>query len=102
MGALPDGVLSAVSKPESERSDVENEAVLEHYRTFAPQLADTRQQIAGLQKEHDTIEKNVASTPVTISAKPRAIRVLNRGDWMDLTGEIVEPGTPHFLPSIDG
>lgn len=36
-------------------------------------------------------------TPITISAKPRETRVLNRGNWMDTTGEIVQPATPAFL-----
>jgi hypothetical protein len=36
-------------------------------------------------------------TPLTISAKPRETRVLNRGNWMDTTGEIVQPATPAFL-----
>jgi hypothetical protein len=38
-----------------------------------------------------------ASVPATISAKPREIRLLNRGDWQDKTGPIVEPATPGFL-----
>jgi hypothetical protein len=37
---------------------------------------------------------------ITRSVKPRIIRVLNRGDWMDTTGEIVEPGTPQFMKQI--
>ena len=32
---------------------------------------------------------------------PRPIRVLNRGDWLDDKGEIVEPAVPHFMPQID-
>jgi hypothetical protein len=26
------------------------------------------------------------------------VRILNRGNWMDETGEVVQPATPHFLP----
>ena len=37
-------------------------------------------------------------TPATISATPREVRVLPRGDWMDKSGEIVLPATPVFLP----
>src|SRR5204862_7838248 len=36
-------------------------------------------------------------TMVTVSVKPRTIRVLKRGDWMDESGDIVEPAVPHFL-----
>ena len=36
-------------------------------------------------------------TPATISAQPREIRVLPRGNWMDKSGEVVLPATPQFL-----
>jgi hypothetical protein len=36
----------------------------------------------------------------TVSVEPRTVRVLPRGDWMDESGEIVEPGTPEFLPPL--
>ena len=32
-------------------------------------------------------------------AKPLPIRILNRGDWQDDSGELVEPAVLHFLPS---
>lgn len=34
-------------------------------------------------------------------ATPRMVRVLPRGNWLDETGEIVEPAVPHFLPQIE-
>lgn len=37
-------------------------------------------------------------TMVTNSIEPRTIRVLRRGDWLDDGGDVVEPGTPGFLP----
>jgi mono/diheme cytochrome c family protein len=40
-------------------------------------------------------------TMVTVSVKPRTIRVLKRGDWMDESGEVVEPAVPHFLKGPD-
>jgi hypothetical protein len=38
-------------------------------------------------------------TPCTISAKPREVRILPRGNWMDENGELVLPATPGFLPN---
>ena len=37
-------------------------------------------------------------TPLTISATPREVKVLPRGNWMDESGEIVLPASPSFLP----
>src|SRR5262249_47570230 len=48
------------------------------------------------------IEKRKRMTMITKSVKPRVIRVLNRGDWMDTSGEIVEPGVPHFMKQLPG
>ena len=47
------------------------------------------------------IEKRKRLTMITKSVKPRVMRVLNRGDWMDTKGEIVEPGVPHFMKQVD-
>lgn len=35
---------------------------------------------------------------VSRPVKPRVMRILPRGNWLDSSGEIVEPGVPHFLP----
>lgn len=37
----------------------------------------------------------------TVSVKPRVMRVLPRGNWMDDSGEVVQPATPAFLSSGD-
>ena len=39
-------------------------------------------------------------TMVTGRVKPRTIRVLPRGNWMDDSGEIVAPAVPNFLPAL--
>ena len=37
--------------------------------------------------------------PATISAKPREVRLLNRGAWQDKAGPIVQPAPPASLSS---
>jgi hypothetical protein len=39
-------------------------------------------------------------TMITVSIPPRPIRVLARGDWLDDSGEIVEPGVPSVFRQI--
>ena len=41
-----------------------------------------------------------AKTMVTNAIKPRPIRVLRRGDWLDDGGDLVEPGVPEFLRAL--
>ncbi|HSG34282.1 MAG TPA: DUF1553 domain-containing protein, partial [Sphingomonadaceae bacterium] len=38
-------------------------------------------------------------TPLTLSATPREVKVLPRGNWMDESGETVLPASPGFLPN---
>ena len=44
---------------------------------------------------------SVPRTMITASKPPRETRLLDRGDWMDMTGEVVQPAVPHFLPQIE-
>ncbi len=44
-------------------------------------------------------------TPVMVTEqtdKPLTIRVLSRGNWMDESGPVCRPETPHFLPKLPG
>jgi len=41
-------------------------------------------------------------TMITVAITPRPIRVLARGDWLDDSGEIVEPGVPALFPQVAG
>lgn len=50
-------------------------------------------------KEREAVLKDVRGIMATISSKPREVKMLNRGDWMDDTGKVVYPATPRFLPS---
>ena len=49
-------------------------------------------------KARDDFRKSIPSTLATITVPPRQIRVLPRGNWMDDTGEVVQPGVPGVLP----
>ena len=39
-------------------------------------------------------------TMITVAITPRPMRVLSRGDWMDDSGEIVEPGVPTIFKQL--
>lgn len=45
----------------------------------------------------DTLVKDMPATLVTVPVPAREVRVLPRGNWMDESGEIVQPAVPHFL-----
>ena len=62
-------------------------------------LPESRKAIAARKAQDDSRAK-LPTTLVTVAVPPREIRVLNRGNWMDTTGEVVTPGTLTGLPEL--
>ena len=60
-----------------------------------------KKELDQLNKKAAAIEKQFPLCMVTQSASPRTMRVLSRGDWMDKSGEVVQPAVPHFLKQIE-
>ena len=58
------------------------------------------QEIRDLEREKKRILDHADETLIAKSIEPRTIRVLPRGNWMDDSGEIVEPRAPSFLEQI--
>lgn len=44
--------------------------------------------------------KKWSKTIITVSGKPRPIRILPRGNWLDDSGPVVEPAIPEFLGAL--
>ena len=62
------------------------------------------ERLGRLQERRKEIESGFLRTMVTVSVKPREIRILPRGNWLDHSGPVVEPAVPAFLrkPPTDG
>ncbi|MBX2822187.1 MAG: PSD1 and planctomycete cytochrome C domain-containing protein [Rhodothermaceae bacterium] len=68
----------------------------------AQEIARMREQLDVHRALRDTLVKDMPATLVTVPVAPRDVRVLPRGNWMDESGEIVQPDLPHFLPASQG
>lgn len=62
---------------------------------------ETAAQIANLQSQADSIQKNARLTMISVSIEPRTIRILPRGNWQDESGPIVQPAIPEFLADTE-
>ena len=82
-------VINGTDTPE-DRNVLQKAFYVDHAEAFASE----RKKIGELKKEL----YGDRYTPLTISAKPREVKVLPRGNWMDDSGETVLPATPAFLP----
>lgn len=102
-GQFSDAAREVIKKSSSEWSDDDKKVLLSTYREFSEELKPQRDAISKLNQDLAAVKSSIRTVPATVSAKPREIRILPRGNWMDKSGELVKPGTPHFLPGhIEG
>lgn len=62
--------------------------------------AKYEKQLTELKSKLDYIHATARRTMVTVSIEPRETRILPRGNWMDDSGEIVQPAIPEFLGKL--
>ncbi len=98
--ATPAEVRKALAEAPEKRSPEQRQRLAAYYRTIAPALDAVRAQAAPLQQERKELEDAGTRCLITVSATPRTVRVLPRGNWQDDSGAVVEPAVPHFLRQI--
>src|SRR5262249_8692969 len=102
---LPKPVADALAIEPAKRTEAHKQTIAAHYRTVAPALEPLRKQQAETQRQRDELVKHIPTTLVSISGSPRTMRILPRGNWLDDSGEIVQPDVPGFfstrLPQTD-
>jgi mono/diheme cytochrome c family protein len=81
-----------------QRTDEQRRTLAAHYRSLAPQIEPLRQKMAEAKKSLENLNRSIPTTLVTVAVPPRPVRVLARGNWMDESGEEVQPGVPAALP----
>ena len=52
-------------------------------------------------EELNNYKKSIPTVLATVSTKPQITRILPRGNWMDQSGEIVQPDIPSFLKKTE-
>ena len=97
---LPPAIAASLTINAEERNESQKEVIEKYYLSISPVMAELRKKISILQKEKSDMQKNLPKTLVSISTKPREMKVLPRGNWLDDSGEIVKPAIPEFLGKI--
>ncbi|WP_166826147.1 PSD1 and planctomycete cytochrome C domain-containing protein [Thalassoroseus pseudoceratinae] len=65
-----------------------------------PELNPLRDRLKKLEQSRKQVDQGIPRTLITTAVKPRTIRVLPRGNWLDDSGPVVSPATPEFLPPL--
>ncbi|MGE4618471.1 MAG: PSD1 and planctomycete cytochrome C domain-containing protein [Planctomycetota bacterium] len=100
--AAPTAVLEILSIPVSDRTVVQQQIVREFQAKQSPQVSSLRAQLTILQEQAKALESTLPLTLFTRALEnPREIRVLPRGNWLDESGEVVEPAVPEFLGDLN-
>ena len=100
---LAQQVTAALNKATNARSANEHSAIQDYFRNQATDLfAAEREAFAQAERERQAFYDALPKCLVSISTEnKRTVRILPRGNWMDESGEIVEPAVPHYLPQPD-
>ncbi len=93
--------LKAIAEtPPSERTPLQQEEFFSFYRSTAPELAPLRARLREASLLRDAMLEKIPQSYITTTREPEPVRVLARGNWLDDSGDVVEPAVPHFLPPI--
>jgi hypothetical protein len=98
---LAANIASALFTPAEKRSEDQKRLVLDYFAYSNPKLVDSRIELAKLEANLARLISEVPEVMITESVEPREVRVLPRGNWMDDSGEIVQPAIPEFLGKLD-
>ena len=95
---IPEVAISAIKTLESARTPEQQAIVDDCYFQYSDEAQANRQLVAKLSAKIESMETNAQTTLISESMVPRETKVRNRGDWMDESGEVVQPSVPSFLP----
>lgn len=98
---VPPFVSDALRTAADQRNEAQRSAIREYYLDSSEEMIALNQQIGEQQAARQKTFESAPETVVSKAVSPRTIRILPRGNWMDDSGEIVEPAIPKFLGTLD-
>lgn len=98
---VPANIIAAAKVPAGQRNDAQKKELADYYLTVSPVLAEARGKLQAAQNEKTNYEKNLPKTLVTTAGNPKEMRILPRGNWLDKSGELVQPAIPVFLGKLE-
>jgi len=99
---LPKNINDILAIESEKRTAPQKKLLADHFRTIAKSLKPTRDKLGGLEKQKKQTNDGMETMLVSTAIKPRAMRILPRGNWLDESGETTSPAVPSFLPQILG
>ena len=101
VSGIPDHVAQALRTEKDQRTEEQRNAISEQYLAEAESMIAITRKIEATKVARQAALESAPQTVVSKSVKPRTIRILPRGNWLDDSGEIVTPAIPAFLGKLD-
>jgi hypothetical protein len=93
-------VVASLAKEQAKRDGNDKNRLRDYFRTKVTRLFLAESEgLAKAEKERKDFYEPLAKCLVSVhTEKPRTVRILPRGNWMDETGEVIKPAFPASLP----
>ena len=98
---LPSNIASIIETDPETRTVPQKNELTAYYRTVTPLLQPQREKLAQKEAEKKSFVDSRPRTMMTRTGKPREVRLLNRGDWLDESGPVVQPAIPEFMGKLE-
>ncbi len=83
----------------SSRTSEQQRLLQDYFRGTTPVFAAQREAFARTERERREYFNSLPKCLVSVSTpNKRIVRILPRGNWMDESGEVLQPALPHYLP----
>ncbi len=98
---VPGIVLDALKVPRGERTEAQAKAVREHFQWSSSETLAELAELERIRGAQAVLRAEIPRVMITQADEPRETRILPRGNWMDDSGEIVQPAIPEFLGRLE-
>jgi hypothetical protein len=100
-GGLTQTMLKALETEPENRTEAQKDALYDLFQWSVPELEPVFLEVAKIEAQIDLLQSSIPRVVTTVAAKPRVIRILPRGNFLDESGAVVEPAIPAFLGKLD-
>jgi hypothetical protein len=101
LSGVPQPIAAALKVATDKRSDAQQDEIAKYYRSISPILEPLRTEIAKRNTDKKGYVDSRPRTMMTKTGNVRMVRLLNRGNWLDESGAVMQPAIPSFLGSLE-
>src|SRR5947199_6127817 len=98
---IPEPVLRGLRTDEGKRTSRQKGEIATHFRWASRETEELAAELAKREEAAAALERVIPRVVVTEATTPKETRILARGNWMDESGDIVQPAIPAFLGKLD-